>query len=86
MNWKDFKNQAPAKQALLEQIAGYCEPEQKVLMHFRINPQTAMVFKQFKLATGIETQQILAFAIDEFLKLHPEVKLIVKQFLQELNE
>ena len=86
MNWTNFKKQAPAKQALLEQIAGYCEPEQKVLMHFRVNPQTAMVFKQFKLATGIETQQILAFAVDEFLKLHPEVKMIVKQFLQELNE
>lgn len=87
MNWKKLKKQAPAKQQLfIEQIACYCEPEQKVMVHVRLNPNTAMLLKQFKLATDIEIQQILAFAIDEFLKLHPELKMIVKQFLQDFNE
>jgi hypothetical protein len=87
MNWNKLKKQAPAKQQiLLEQIAAFNAPDAKVMVHVRIDPNTAMLLKQFKLATDIELQQLLAFAIDEFVHLHPELKTIVKQFLQEFNE
>ena len=87
MNWTNKKKQTPAKHlVLLDQILGFSAPDEKVMVHVRLPPGTAMLLKQFKLATGIEMQQILHFAIDEFIKQHPELKTMVKQFLQEFNE
>ena len=87
MNWLNRKRQPPAKQALLlEQLIRFSATEQKSLVHVRLDRETAMLLKQFKLATGVEIQQVVSFALDEFLKLHPEFKMMVKQFLQELNE
>lgn len=87
MNWTKSKKQAPGKHLLLlEQILGFNAPDEKVMVHVRLPPNTAMLLKQFKLATGIEMQHLLHFAIDEFIRLHPELKTMVKQFLQEFNE
>jgi len=38
-----------------------------------------------KLATGIEIQKIVAFAISELLRQHPELKTIIKNFLETIN-
>lgn len=85
--WLNRKKQPPARQlALLEQLVRFNAADQKSLVHVRLDKDTAMLLKQFKLATGVEIQQVVAYALDEFLKLHPEFKTMIKQFLQEFNE
>jgi hypothetical protein len=87
MNWPKRKKQPSSKQALLlEQLIRFNAAEQKTLVHVRLDKDTAMLLKQFKLATGVDIQQVVAFAVDEFLAQHPEFKMMIKQFLQELNE
>lgn len=86
MTWLNRKKQPPARQlALLEQLIRFNAADQKSLVHVRLDKDTAMLLKQFKLATGVEIQQVVAYALDEFLKLHPEFKTMIKQFLQEFN-
>jgi hypothetical protein len=87
MSWLNRKKQPSARQAaLLEQLIRFNAADQKTLVHVRLDKDTAMLLKQFKLATGVEIQQVVAFALDEFLKQHPEFKTMIKQFLQELNK
>jgi hypothetical protein len=41
---------------------------------------------QLKLAAGIDVTRLVAFAVDHLLQLHPELKTIIKQFFQKLDE
>jgi len=87
MNWKIFDDKQPLKEkTILEQISAFDEKNQKTLVHVRLNNQTAMTLKQLKLATGLDIQQMIAFSVSEMLRQHPELKIILKQFLQKLNE
>jgi len=87
MNWINRKKQPPVRQALLlEQLIRFNAAEKKSLVHVRLDRDTVMLLKQFKLATDVDMQQVVAFALDEFLQQHPEFKLMIKQFLQQLNE
>jgi len=87
MNWKIFDDKQPLKEkTILEQISAFDEKNQKTLVHVRLNKNTAMTLKQLKLATGLDIQQMIAFSVSEMLRQHPELKIILKQFLQKLNE
>ncbi len=77
---------APKEKDILEQIRAFDEKSQKVLAHVRLDRNTAMMLKQLKLATGLDIQQMIAFSVSEMLRQHPELKIILKQFLQKLNE
>ena len=87
MTWKLLGGKgAPEDKTILEQIRAFDEKNQKVLAHVRLNKNTAMTLKQLKLATGLDIQQMIAFSVSEMLRQHPELKIILKQFLQKLNE
>lgn len=86
MKWPKRKKQPASGQVLLlEQLIRFEAAEQKTLVHVRLDRDTAMLLKQFKLATGVDIQQVVAFAVYDFLGQHPEFKMMIKQFLQELN-
>lgn len=86
MKWHKKEKHPDAKQTLLlEQLIRFEAAEQKTLVHVRLDRDTAMLLKQFKLATGVDIQQVVAFALYDFLGQHPEFKMMIKQFLQELN-
>jgi preprotein translocase subunit SecD len=54
----------------------------KSVVHVRFDKKTLAVMNQFKMATGIDISKFIAFSVDAFLESHPEVKTIIKQFIQ----
>ena len=87
MNWKFFRgNRDPEYNEILDRIKAYDKTGDKRLVHVRIDEQTALLLNQLKLATGVEMQKFVAFAIGELIRQHPELRTIVKQFLQKMNE
>ncbi|BAU55628.1 hypothetical protein [Mucilaginibacter gotjawali] len=87
MNWKLFNDKnATERQAILEKIMAFDEKEQKATVHARLDKKTAMLLKQLKLATGVDIQQVIAYAVSELIRQHPELKIIIKNFLKKLNE
>jgi hypothetical protein len=87
MTWKLFdKKPAPSKKKFLESIRHFEEKDQRSMVHVRLDKDTAMLLKQLKLATDINIQQVIAFAVSELIRQHPEIKAIIKDFLTQLNE
>lgn len=87
MTWKLFdKKPAPSGKNVLESIRHFEEKDQRSMVHVRLDKDTAMLLKQLKLATDIDIQQVIAFAVSELIRQHPEIKAIIKEFLTQLNE
>jgi hypothetical protein len=51
-------------------------------VHFRFDKQTVDFLNQFKIATGIDATKFVAFSVRQFIEQHPELKTIIKQFIQ----
>ena len=82
----------PAKPALvtkippfLELIRAYNNSDHKSMVHVRFDARTLQTLNQFKLATGVDVTKLVAYAVSELLAQHPEVKTIIKQFIQKLD-
>jgi undecaprenyl pyrophosphate synthase len=87
MSWKFFRgNRDPAYNEILDRIKAYEKTGDRSLVHVRLDDNTVLLLNQLKLATGVEIQKIIAFSISELIRQHPELRIIVKQFLQKLNE
>ena len=48
--------------------------------------KTLQAMNQFKLATGVDVTKLVAYSVCQLFKLHPELKIIIKQFFQKLDE
>jgi len=87
MSWKFFRaKRDPAWNEILDRIKAYDNNDHKTLVHIRTNEHTSLMLSQLKLATGVDITKIVAFSISELFRQHPELKTIIKQFLQKLNE
>jgi hypothetical protein len=87
MSWKFFRGKRdPTYDEILDRIKAYDKTGDRSLVHVRLDDNTILLLNQLKLATGIEMQRIIAFAIIELIRQHPELRSIVKQFLQKINE
>ena len=87
MSWKFFRGKRdPAYNEILDRIKACSKKGDRSLVHVRLDDHTILLLNQLKLATGIEMQRIIAFAITELIRQHPELRTIVKQFLQKINE
>ncbi len=87
MSWKFFRGKRdPEYNEILDRIKSYDNSDHDKLVHVRLDEHTLLILNQLKLATGVEIQKMVAFSISELLRLHPELKTIIKQFLQKLNE
>lgn len=79
-------NGPPKVPDILQAIRDYDTTNHKSLVHARFDSKTVQTMNQLKLAAGIDVTRLVAFSVDEFLKAHPELKTIIKQFFQKLDE
>jgi hypothetical protein len=67
---------------LLKSLWAYDNSDHKNLVHVRFDKQTVDLMIKFKLATGVDMTKLVAFAVSQLFKTHPELKQIIKQYLQ----
>ena len=86
MSWKFFRGTRDAEyNEILDRIKGYDNTDNEKVVHIRLDDQTVLLLNQLKLATGVEMQKMIGFAVSELIRQHPELRTIVKQFLQKIN-
>jgi len=56
--------------------------QHKSMVHVRFDEKTVRTLNQFKMATGVDVTRLVSFAINELLENRPEIKSIIKQFIQ----
>ncbi|WP_374949818.1 hypothetical protein [Mucilaginibacter sp.] len=52
------------------------------MVHVRFDPQTVDLLNKFKMATGTDITKFVAFAVKYLFESNPELKNIIKQYLQ----
>jgi hypothetical protein len=72
--------------AILAAIRSYDNAGHKTMVHARFDAKTLQTMKHLKMATGIDMTRLIAFSVSELLRLHPELKAIIKQFHQNPDE
>jgi len=75
----------PPVPEILEKIRKYDNRDHKALMHIRFDGGTIKMLNQFKMATGVDVTKFVAFSVHHLFELHPELKTIIKQFLEQLE-
>ena len=70
---------------ILELLRTYDNSDHKSMVHVRFDAQTLKTMNHFKMATGIDVTKLVAYAVRELFVLHPELKNIIKQFIQKLD-
>jgi hypothetical protein len=83
---KKTKVKAPkAEAAILQLIRNYDNADHKSLVHVRFDAQTVQTLNHFKMATGVDVTRLVAFSVQQLFEQNPELKSIIKQFIQNVN-
>lgn len=69
---------------VLKLLRDYDNADHQTLVHVRFNEKTVRTLNQLKLATGLEITRVVAYSVSVLLEQHPELKTIIKEFLQNL--
>ena len=86
MNPKILRQQRdPAFNEILDRIRAYDNSDHHSVVHIRLDEYTVVILNQLKLATAIDITKVMAFAISDLLKQHPELRLAIDQFLKQLK-
>ncbi|MBS1527592.1 MAG: hypothetical protein JST19_18230 [Bacteroidetes bacterium] len=67
---------------ILERLETYDNSGFKSMVHVRFDEKTAQTLNHFKMATGIDVTKLVAFAVQDLFDHYPELKSIIKQFIQ----
>lgn len=67
---------------ILKALNEYDNSDHKNMVHFRFSKSTVDFLNQFKIATGIDATRFVAFSVRHLIETHPELKTIIKQFIQ----
>ena len=67
---------------ILKVLTEYDNSDHKTMVHFRFDKQTVDFLNQFKIATGVDATKFVAYSVRHFINAHPELKTIIKQFIQ----
>lgn len=85
----DEKPNAPRKKAdknidssIFTALNQYDNSDHKTMVHFRFNKSTVDFLNQFKIATGIDATKFVAYSVRHLIDSNPELKTIIKQFIQ----
>lgn len=70
---------------IVEQMRAYDLSEHKSMVHVRFDGTTAQTLHHFKMATGIEVTRLICYSVKQLLDQNPEIKSIVKQYIQKLE-
>ena len=83
---KEVKKQRKAEKkfeaAILDAILAYDTSINKSMVHVRFDEKTARTMNQFKMATSVDISKFVAFAVKHLLDTQPEIKAIIKNFIQ----
>jgi hypothetical protein len=70
---------------ILRALIEYDNSANKSMVHARFDKQTVDIMNKFKMATGIDVTKFVTFAVRHFLETYPELKTIIKQFIQNTD-
>ena len=79
------KKKPPDIPPILQALRDYDNRNYRSLAHLRFAAGTMQTMNHFKMATGVDMTKLVSFAVDEFFERHPELKTIIKQFIQDLE-
>ncbi|QTE50224.1 hypothetical protein J3L21_32640 [Mucilaginibacter rubeus] len=79
---KSREKPAKATLPIMEAIATFDNSQNKTMVHVRFDSKTADTMNKFKMATNIDVTKFVAFAVKHLFETHPELKTIIKQFIQ----
>lgn len=79
---KPKKEEKKIESAMLDLIIAYDNSANKSMVHARFDPQTIRLMNHFKMATNVDVTKLVAFAVKHLFETHPELKTIIKQFIQ----
>ncbi|GAA4339750.1 hypothetical protein GCM10023149_50670 [Mucilaginibacter gynuensis] len=74
-----------ASPAILNDIHAYDTTGNKSMVHARFDSKTVDILNKFKMATGVDVSKTVAFAVHHFLSTQPEIKTIIKQYIQNTD-
>ena len=78
-------NSPPPVPDLIKQLLDYDNSNHKSMVHVRFDAQTAQTLAHFKMATGVEVTRLVAYAVRQFTKQHPEIREIIKEYFKNLE-
>lgn len=67
---------------ILKAIREYDNADHRSMVHVRFDAKTANTMARFKMATNVDVTKFVAFAVRHLFDSHPELKAIIKQFIQ----
>jgi arginine utilization protein RocB len=76
------KKQVLQLPAIMEALLNYDNSLNKSMVHVRFDEKTVRTMNQFKMATQVDVTRLVAFAVKHLFDTCPELKLIIKQFIQ----
>lgn len=66
---------------ILQEIRDYDTSANKVMVHVKLDPDTAKMLAHFKMATGIDNIKLVAFSVRHLFATQPELKTFIKNFI-----
>ncbi|WP_143065098.1 hypothetical protein [Mucilaginibacter gossypiicola] len=79
---KHRKAEKKFEAAILEAILAFDTSTNKSMVHVRFDERTVRTMNQFKMATSVDVSKLVAFAVKNLLDTQPEIKTIIKHFIQ----
>jgi len=70
---------------ILKAIRDFNTTDNKNVLHVRFDHKTSQMLARFKMATAIEITKLIAFSVHHLFEQNPELKSIIKQFIQDLE-
>ena len=67
---------------VLRSLWAYDNSDHKNMVHIRFDKQTVDLMNKFKMATDVDITKFVAFAVKYFFETNPELKTIIKKFIQ----
>jgi arginine utilization protein RocB len=74
--------QKELESAIMVAILNYDNSLNKSMVHVRFDEKTVRTMNQFKMATQVDVTKLVAFAVSHLFETCPELKIIIKQFIQ----
>jgi hypothetical protein len=68
--------------AILNAILAYDNTGNKSMVHVRFDAQTVRLMNHFKMATDVDVTRLVSFAVKQLFETNPELKTIIKHFIQ----
>jgi hypothetical protein len=82
---KKKPDKVAAVPAIVESLRAFDIKDNKTMAHIRFDAQTAQMLHHFKMATGVEVTRLVCFSVKQLFDQNPELKSIIKQFIQKLE-